>query len=291
MAKRYYNLEKETKALLKRWEETRGNLPDSAGIQRVNQYILRKKGLGELVGGIGKKAVNFRAANLQNLNIASNSSLQNTTSFSFCLWGKNKLVGYASMFFAKAHFTSQSSDEYYMYIGSDNKIYGGIQSASASASHHLQTNSTATYTDTDYHFYEFVCDLETSNKTLTIYRDGVSIATIIKTTFTVPTTTSFQFMVGQVNGIVNNRNANLNISNLSFHKRLLTSTERTWLYNSGRGVSFLDVLAYQPNLLVNLISWWPLSESGGTRKDAWGTNHLTPTNNPLYDVGVVEELI
>lgn len=37
---------------------------------------------------------------------------------------------------------------------------------------------------------------------------------------------------------------------------------------------------------TNLVSWWPLEESSGTRNDSHGTNHLTDNNTVLYGTGI-----
>lgn len=57
-----------------------------------------------------------------------------------------------------------------------------------------------------------------------------------------------------------------------FWKRLLTSSERTALYNAGQGMTSHDLT---PALLDNLVSWWDFNEAKGTRFDAVGNNHLT----------------
>ena len=80
------------------------------------------------------------------------------------------------------------------------------------------------------------------------------------------------------------------MSNAFISQKVLSSTEITYLYNSGLGRSYLEILAYQPSLLTSMVSYWPLNESSGTRKDWHGTNHLTAVNNPLNTTGIVEEL-
>jgi hypothetical protein len=57
-----------------------------------------------------------------------------------------------------------------------------------------------------------------------------------------------------------------------FWKRLLTTDERTFLFNSGFGRLHGDL---PDNLKTSLVSYWNLTESSGTRNDNHGTNHLT----------------
>jgi RHS repeat-associated protein len=70
------------------------------------------------------------------------------------------------------------------------------------------------------------------------------------------------------------------IDEVSFYKRVLTSAERTWLYNNGSGRMYTDVNppAINPGT-TNLISWWTLNETNATRNDSHTSgNHLADTN-------------
>lgn len=64
------------------------------------------------------------------------------------------------------------------------------------------------------------------------------------------------------------------IDELGIWKRLLTTDERTSLYNGGVGRMYRDLPA---NLTSNLVSYWDLEEASGTRNDAHfhGQNHGT----------------
>lgn len=67
---------------------------------------------------------------------------------------------------------------------------------------------------------------------------------------------------------------------IGFWKRVLTPTERTWLYNAGAGRSYSDladsVASISAGLLDdNLVSWWDMDEVSGTRYDSHGDNHLS----------------
>jgi hypothetical protein len=58
---------------------------------------------------------------------------------------------------------------------------------------------------------------------------------------------------------------------MAFWKRVLTPTERSYLYNSGAGVSFFDIPV---GLTVDLAAWWRLEEATGTRFDSYGSVNL-----------------
>lgn len=75
--------------------------------------------------------------------------------------------------------------------------------------------------------------------------------------------------------------------------RLLTSAEKTWLYNSGSGRLYgeLGVAATDgAALLTSLAAYWNLNENGGTDNaiDAHSTNDLTPTFAELITNGGFE---
>ena len=72
--------------------------------------------------------------------------------------------------------------------------------------------------------------------------------------------------------------------------RVLTTDERNFIYNSGRGVSYLELLAYRPDILAGCVSYWQLNEPSGIRYDWHGTNHMSPINNPLNsNIGIIEK--
>ncbi len=75
------------------------------------------------------------------------------------------------------------------------------------------------------------------------------------------------------------------IDSVGFWKRLLTIAEVNALYNGGKGITSSDLT---DSIKTNLISWWDLSESSGTRNDAIGTNHMSPApnKNPAKAPGV-----
>jgi RHS repeat-associated protein len=69
------------------------------------------------------------------------------------------------------------------------------------------------------------------------------------------------------------------IDEFAIYKRVLTVTERTWLYNNGAGQTYIDVNPPSANPGTNgLISWWTMNEMGETRNDSHGTNHLSDNN-------------
>ncbi|WP_182830381.1 LamG-like jellyroll fold domain-containing protein [Tautonia rosea] len=58
------------------------------------------------------------------------------------------------------------------------------------------------------------------------------------------------------------------------------------LYNGGAGVSYSQLTAAQ-KADWGLVSFWELDERSGERRDAHGSNHLTPINNPVAADGSI----
>lgn len=83
------------------------------------------------------------------------------------------------------------------------------------------------------------------------------------------------------------------LDNVAFWKRVLTTAELTWLYNSGNGRAYEELGQAGndgANLLSSLICWWDLDETSGTRADSH-FNGLTLTDNNTVTgaTGIIEE--
>jgi hypothetical protein len=75
------------------------------------------------------------------------------------------------------------------------------------------------------------------------------------------------------------------IDEITFHKRVLTADERTWLYNSGAGRTYSEADA---SMKTNLVSWWSMAAPAtGDWQDQHGDNDLTPSaSRPTATEGV-----
>lgn len=290
MAKRYYNLEKETKVLLKKWEVRNGILPDSAGITRVNEYILRKKGLGQIVG-FSKFGGNFVATSRQGISVSSNATLQvGDVDFTMGCWVNMRLVyqsGYETIM-GKGNPNGANGE---FYLMGNNGAAGGplmfrVRNTANSAINAAVTVSTLTVQPTSNVWAFVIAWHDSVANTLNIQmNNGTVVSQSWSTGVYVGTqsfTVGFQGGSNFLNGIVDSA---------FFIKSVLSANDRTYLYNSGNGTSYLELLAYRPDLLTSMVSYWPLSESNGTRFDAHGTNHLSVgSGSPINTVGVVEEI-
>ena len=274
MAKRYYNLEKETKAFLKRMEETRGVLPDGVGISRVNDYVVKKKGLGLILSNRDKSSLRVIGSLQQSITVASNASLLVTPSWEMVGW-----------------IYPTSTNGVREHIGKANNNAGGYDfSLSTYAGGSVQLNyaggntSGKTFTINTWQFYNFGRDGSTNNTFLS--RNLDSPATAAQVT---QNSSNSAFMIGNW-GTANNRPSDSIFDGVGRWSRLLTSDQRSFLYNTARGTSYLEILAYRPDILVGCVSYWQLNEPSGIRYDWHGTNHMSPINNPINSTnGLIEK--
>lgn len=75
------------------------------------------------------------------------------------------------------------------------------------------------------------------------------------------------------------------LDEVAYFGRALTSTEITWLYNSGAGRTYSEA---DDSLKTNLVSWWSMNApASGDWLDQHGTNNLTPSaSRPTATEGV-----
>lgn len=275
MAKRYYNLEKETKNFLKRMEQTRGVLPDSSGIQRLNDYIVKRKGLGLIFSTTDKIAPSFIGGSAEKLRITSNSSLQVKPEWEVAAWCFPRSSNIQEV-------VSKASNTPWNFEFSLRYVISGFVHAAATGSVYSST-TTVNASLNNWHFLRLGRAAATNN----IF---ISLNNNTPVTASQPTqaiSSSSEFNIGNWND--NGRPFNGLVDSVGRWDRLLTAAEYTFLYNSGRGVSFFEVVAYQPSLLVSLVSFWQLSESSGVRYDWWGNNHMTPTFTLTTTKGNIEK--
>ncbi len=274
MARRYYNLEKETKAFLKRMEETRGVLPDMTGIQRLNEYIVKRKGLGLIFSTRDKVSPVFNGGNTEKLRILSNSSLQVKPEWEVVAWCFPRST-------ATQEIVSKAGNAPSLFEFSLRYSVSGYAHASGTGSAYSNTTTLNASLNT-WHFLR-LGRIAADNNIFLNLNNNASV------TASQPTQaiSSRDFSIG--NWADDGRPLNGLVDSVGRWDRLLTAVEYTFLYNLGNGVSFFEILAYQPSLLVGLVSYWQLSESNGIRYDWWGSNHLTPNFSVTTTRGLIEK--
>jgi len=83
------------------------------------------------------------------------------------------------------------------------------------------------------------------------------------------------------------------ITAVGFWKRVKTTVEKTFLYNSGIGKPYqgLDLLDDGSQLLESLIGYWNLDEESGNRADSHGSHILTDNNTVLDAAGLDSHVV
>lgn len=278
MAKRYYNLENETRTFLKKMEGTSEFSLNSAGIQAVNNYFIFRKANGRSIpnststlakrfaGGLGAGSIQ------QFMSCPSNTSLNfTTTPFTWLTWIKgansssvimSKGTGGPSLTISASVFKFQKA--------------GIAEIAYATGPTNNWQLAVCWYDGTNYY-------LQINN--------GTIVSAALAGGFTT-NTTDFRIAAPRaLQGIDPSWNGQ--VGRTWLWSRVLTAEERTLLYNSGSGISFLEAIYKSPSLTANLTSYWPLNELSGTSdgRDLYGTNTLLANNNPTVEAGIIEELL
>ncbi len=124
------------------------------------------------------------------------------------------------------------------------------------------------------------------------YKQGVNVKLSINAGTGVQSTTNIgsglsnagtPFRVGWARAVASKFDGQ--IGPCGYWSRQLSAAEITALYNSGNPIPY-DLLT--SSQLTNLISFWELNESSGTRNDRHGANHLTDNNTVGVDSGPIE---
>lgn len=217
-------------------------------------------------------AVQLTANDKEYLSIASNSTLQTgDIDFSFCGWVYLDTVSSAMTVCSKAALSSNR--EYDFYITSTGKlrltVWDGSTTQVADVASTASLSSATWYMVTGYY--------DSVNNLVGVKINDNAFETSATTGNCAVSTASFAVGSNPDSGTRNYMNGR--IDSLLFYKKILSSAEITWLYNSGSGRMISDL--YESSALsgitTSLISGWSFNESTGVRYDYVGTNHLTET--------------
>lgn len=231
------------------------------------------------VPGKYENAAHFRALNSASLQGAADRAIlsMGDNDFTIAAWVNlselptNRLMGIVS----KDDNTTgaNSAVEYAMYTNSsDGHLFRFLVSNSTNAA--IAAASTFGIPTTgSWHFvvgwHDSVADtinIQVNNGVVdsTSYSDGCSDETGI-------------FRIGK--GLGSGRYLTGSVDEVGFWRRVLTSDERTLLYNSGNGITINTPTS---SLRRDLIAYWPLDEDSGTRADALGVHTLSDMTGSIY---------
>jgi hypothetical protein len=221
------------------------------------------------VGG----ATNFVAASSQGLQRTGNTDLSATGSFTITAWAKTTDTGVNRQIVAK--WNGGGNLEYALQRHSTNAFRFSITPDGSS----LTSVSQATVAAGVWYFVVAEYDATAGEIRISVNNAAFSSASFSSTPYV---NAAQNFSVGR-DGFTNWWNGDLD--EITFHKRVLTADERTFLYNGGAGRTYAEA---PDSLKTNLVSWWSMNAPAtGNWLDQHGSNHLTPSaSRPTATTGV-----
>lgn len=224
-------------------------------------------------GKIGT-AADFEATNSEYLSITDNASISTgDIDFTFSCWVyAESLVNYPIIL--RKGSDVNDNVEYVLYYDTvNNALKFGV---SGSASYQEVSSGSALSTGT---WYFIVCHHDSVNNQLAISVNNGTLQTVSRTQGVDDGT--FPFTIGASVG--QSLYWDGLIDEVGFWKRVLTSQERTLLYNQGRGLAY----PFTIDLSTCLISHWKLDETSGSRADSIGGLTLADNNTVGSSTGKI----
>lgn len=220
-------------------------------------------------------AAQFTSANSEYLSHTSNSDLQTgDISFTFCGWLYLDANSSSRAFVNK---DAVGAREYqFTYISGTGFIIEVFTAGSVAKTLTLAT----TPTTGTWYFYVFWHDAAAD--TLNLQLNNGSTTSVATGTLQAATATEFRLGASSYSGFTSYYSGRM--QNVGFWKRVLNSTERSSLWNSGFGKPYAELTSGEK---TSMVSWWSLDEASGSRADSHGSNTLTDNNTVTQAAGKV----
>lgn len=208
-------------------DEASGTRADSAG----NGYTLADNNTVASASGKISNAADFTAANSESLTVADNANLSmGNNDFTIACWAQWKAeVSYYTIL--SKHSTSDNSTSEYLLMrrqDTDDLMFS-IYSGSST----IRVDTTLDLSATTWYFIVAWHDAASDTINITV-NDGTVFSTA--TGGSAPNDTTTQFSIGSTNNSGNYHDGL--VDEVGIWRRVLTSGERTTLYNSGTGLSY-----------------------------------------------------
>lgn len=245
-------------------DETSGVRYDAVG----GNDLTDNNTVGAVLRGPEGTVASFVAANSESLSVADNPTLAFGEAGEGCtlaVW--TRLTGASSGYgqILGRGWSGGRPIEVATETGATTPLYFRIEAGGS-----VQT-STAYPQDSGWHLVLLWFDPSDKKARLSIDNGTPVVSTAAANAALDPTTAPFE--IGGGTGGVGSITGNL--GEAAIWNRVLTSDERTALFNSGNGLRYADLPA---GLLTGLVSWWDLDEVSGVRYDSHGSNDLTDNN-------------
>lgn len=213
-------------------EEASGQRNDSRGTNHLSDNA----SVGQTTGKVGN-AAQFVGASSQYLDVADNASLSVAgTSFSFAFW--TNLVSPTTAQYMIAKWGIAGTTEF--RITTDAALSGKLRITLVSSGG-TETTLLSGSALSGSIWYFIVCWLDTTAQTINIQINNGAVASTAYTNDVRDGTSKLTF--GRNEGGAT-QHANGALDQAGFWKRVLTTDERTWLYNAGNGRSYAEIVAF-----------------------------------------------
>jgi hypothetical protein len=209
-------------------EEASGTRSDSFG----SNHLTSLNGVTSTLGKVGNAAA-FAAASLQSLSIADNADLSVSGDFSFSAWATPTGVSGVDTIFAKDD--NAGNREYHCYFQTAHISFAVFDSSSGFSS--VSTGNVISAGVT----YHVILTYDSVDKKTRIYLDNGSASVAASPLTNGPKNAAAAFRLGT--WADNSFPMEGWIDEVGFWKKVLTASERTWLYNSGAGRSYANIVA------------------------------------------------
>lgn len=261
--------------LISYWKlnEASGTRADSVGSNNLTDNNTVTRVLGKQSG-----AAQFVLANTEYLSVASNSSLQvGNEPFCICGWVYLSTNATTQSLFSKYN-TSSNRQFLVDYVTGTNRFRFVVSpDGSATVTQVYANNFGAPSTGTWY----FICawhDSVGDTVNIQVNNGTADSAAFVGGVFP---TGNGDFTIGSNSG--GGSYLNGYADEIGFWKRLLTTEEKTRLYNSGNGITYPF-----NSILDRIVSYWTLDETAGNAADSCDANTLSAEGSATFGPGKIE---
>jgi len=234
--------------------------------------------------GIGY-AGQFTAANSEYLSITDNAELSvGNIDFTLAFWVYVDSLGANRTIASKFADTTPTREWRLRYNNGDAAFEFQVVDSSGGVASVETTESISTGT-----WYFIVCWHDASADTINIQLNNGTVHSASHTTGVNDSTEDFRLGADKSSGSVGSF-WDGRIDEVGFWKRILTTQERTDLYNGGNGTTIKNRFLVDAggSLGDRLISQWNLNEASGTRTDSISGENLTDNNTVTQAAGKID---
>ena len=250
-------------------DESSGTRGDAHGANDLTDNNTVAQATGKLSG-----AASFTSANSEYLSIASNAALQaGDVDFMIGVWVYLKVKGAVKSIVTKWDSTGDNREYRLFYQASVDRFQIQISDDGIAATTTLSADTLGSPTVNTWYFILAWHDPTADTLNIQVNNGGVDSAAH-----------STGIYVGSADFMIGARPVTPNyldgyVDEAFIWKQLLSADERAAVYNASYGINYNRLRNPGSNPLdSNLIAWWELNESSGTRVDSYGSNDLTDFN-------------